>query len=184
MTSDRHHRRQRPVRHGGADRPRREDADHAVRRSVGAVCARHAARQARGVSGAARRRASPAAVRAELPRQHLRLQDARRRADPVGERGRQPARTNTAARHRRARISSSIARRGRISTFFGHGLVAHVGFAHPLCARPVDDRGRLRARSRAPPCTAAAPTSAWKVRSSRRWPNRTSIGRGAWTSSA
>jgi 5'-methylthioadenosine phosphorylase len=23
--------------------------------------------------------------------------------------------------------------RGRISTFFGHGLVAHVGFAHPLC---------------------------------------------------
>jgi 5'-methylthioadenosine phosphorylase len=24
--------------------------------------------------------------------------------------------------------------RGRISTFFGHGLVAHVGFAHPFCA--------------------------------------------------
>src|SRR6187401_3572402 len=24
--------------------------------------------------------------------------------------------------------------RGRISTFFGDGLVAHVGFAHPLCA--------------------------------------------------
>jgi 5'-methylthioadenosine phosphorylase len=23
--------------------------------------------------------------------------------------------------------------RGRISTFFGHGLVAHVGFAHPFC---------------------------------------------------
>lgn len=23
--------------------------------------------------------------------------------------------------------------RGRISTFFGHGLVAHVGFAHPMC---------------------------------------------------
>ena len=23
--------------------------------------------------------------------------------------------------------------RGRISTFFGNGLVAHVGFAHPLC---------------------------------------------------
>jgi 5'-methylthioadenosine phosphorylase len=23
--------------------------------------------------------------------------------------------------------------RGRISTFFGHGIVAHVGFAHPLC---------------------------------------------------
>ena len=25
--------------------------------------------------------------------------------------------------------------KGRISTFFGDGLVAHVGFAHPLCAR-------------------------------------------------
>jgi 5'-methylthioadenosine phosphorylase len=25
--------------------------------------------------------------------------------------------------------------RGRISTFFGHGLVAHVGFAHPFCRR-------------------------------------------------
>ena len=24
--------------------------------------------------------------------------------------------------------------RGRISTFFGRGLVAHVGFAHPFCA--------------------------------------------------
>src|SRR4051812_28855964 len=23
--------------------------------------------------------------------------------------------------------------RGRVSTFFGHGLVAHVGFAHPFC---------------------------------------------------
>ena len=28
--------------------------------------------------------------------------------------------------------------RGRISTFFGRGLVAHVGFAHPLC-RPLSD---------------------------------------------
>src|SRR3954468_21837596 len=24
---------------------------------------------------------------------------------------------------------------GRVSTFFGRGLVAHVGFAHPFCAR-------------------------------------------------
>jgi len=24
--------------------------------------------------------------------------------------------------------------RGRVSTFFGHGLVAHVGFSHPICA--------------------------------------------------
>jgi 5'-methylthioadenosine phosphorylase len=28
--------------------------------------------------------------------------------------------------------------KGRISTFFGNGLVAHVGFAHPFCARLSD----------------------------------------------
>jgi 5'-methylthioadenosine phosphorylase len=28
--------------------------------------------------------------------------------------------------------------RGRVSTFFGNGLVAHVGFAHPFC-RPLSD---------------------------------------------
>ena len=32
--------------------------------------------------------------------------------------------------------------RGRISTFFGRGLVAHVGFAHPFCSRA--ERHRLR----------------------------------------
>jgi len=35
--------------------------------------------------------------------------------------------------------------RGRISTFFGNGLVAHVGFAHPVCGqlgRVVIDAGR------------------------------------------
>ena len=43
--------------------------DDAVRRAVGAVRDRHAARQARGVSRAARRRAPAAAVGAELPRE-------------------------------------------------------------------------------------------------------------------
>src|SRR6186997_2287754 len=28
--------------------------------------------------------------------------------------------------------------KGRASTFFGRGLVAHVGFAHPFCARLSD----------------------------------------------
>ena len=30
--------------------------------------------------------------------------------------------------------------KGRISTFFGRGLVAHVAFAHPVCADAGDDR--------------------------------------------
>ena len=59
-SSDRHHRRQRPVRHGRGHRPHRGHAHDAVRRSVRALRARHAARQARRVSGASRRRASAA----------------------------------------------------------------------------------------------------------------------------
>src|SRR5918996_3047555 len=35
--------------------------------------------------------------------------------------------------------------RGRISTFFGRGLVAHVGFAHPFC-RPLSDIAYSAAR--------------------------------------
>ena len=38
--------------------------------------------------------------------------------------------------------------RGRISTFFGSGIVAHVGFAHPLCGAAVGaGGGRRRAAS-------------------------------------
>ena len=74
--------------------------------------------------------------------------------------------------------------RGRVSTFFGRGLVAHVGFAHPFCRMlsgvACDERPGAPAR----PCTRAAPTCAWRVRSSRRWPSRGSIARGAPTSSA
>ena len=34
--------------------------------------------------------------------------------------------------------------KGRISTFFGQGLAAHVGFAHPFCSPPERDRPRER----------------------------------------
>jgi 5'-methylthioadenosine phosphorylase len=37
--------------------------------------------------------------------------------------------------------------RGRISTFFGDGLVAHVGFAHPVCARLGDVVGAAAERA-------------------------------------
>src|ERR671919_860495 len=36
--------------------------------------------------------------------------------------------------------------RGRISTFFGNGLVAHVGFAHPIC-KPLSEIAYSSARS-------------------------------------
>ena len=47
--------------------------------------------------------------------------------------------------------------KGRISTFFGRGLVAHIAFAHPLCADLSESR-RMRPNRSAPPSIAAAPT--------------------------
>jgi len=67
------------------------------------------------------------------------------------------------------------ATRRRVSSFFGDGIVAHVGMAEPVSGR--------RRRRRARPCTAAGPTSASRARSSRPGPSRASIVAGAWTSS-
>ena len=50
----------------------------------------------------------------------------------------------------------------------------------PLATLAADSRASRRRDA----CIAAAPTSAWKGRSSRRWPNRSSTARGASTSSA
>ena len=74
--------------------------------------------------------------------------------------------------------------RGRVSTFFGRGLVAHVGFAHPFCPPLSDIAFAAAGATPARPSTRAAPTSAWRGRSSRRSPNRSSTAPGAWTSSA
>ena len=139
VDDDWHHRRQRPVRHGGADRSRRAHASRrrsAIRPGpyvLGTLRGKRVAFLARHGAG---HRLLPTG--AEFPREHLRLQDARRRVHPLGERRRQPEGGIQAARHRRSPISSSIAPRGAISTFFGDGLVAHVGFAHPFCA-PLSD---------------------------------------------
>ena len=72
----------------------------------------------------------------------------------------------------------------RIATFFGSGIVAHVGFAHPFCeplrqatAACAEQRRRARAPRRHLRLHGRA-------RSSRRWPSRISIARGARTSSA
>ncbi len=63
--------------------------------------------------------------------------------------------------------------RGRIATFFGDGIVAHVGFDKPTCAQLAKllaeacDRAGVKVH-------AAARTSAWKARNFPRWPNRMS----------
>ncbi len=73
------------------------------------------------------------AVGAELPREHLRLQGARRRIHPVGERGRQPeggvqadgpGHSRPVLRPHARPDLDVLRRRPR----------RHVGFAHPFCA--------------------------------------------------
>ena len=71
--------------------------------------------------------------------------------------------------------------RGRVSTFFGEGLVAHISFADPICPQLAASGGRgLRGRRRQRQARAAR-TSAWKARRSPPRPNRTSTEAGAWT---
>ena len=61
--------------------------------------------------------------------------------------------------------------RHRADTFFGNGLVAHVSLAKPICPRLIDPFVRGGRAPPAPRSTAAAPTSAWKGRSSRPAPS-------------
>src|SRR5882672_7299471 len=72
--------------------------------------------------------------------------------------------------------------KGRPSTFFGRGLVGHVGFAHPFCTilgGIAYDAGRKVGAT----IHMGGTYVSWKGRSSRRWPNRSCIARGGWTSS-
>ena len=71
----------------------------------------------------------------------------------------------------------------RSPTFFGDGVVAHVQFADPFCN---DLRAVVAdaAAGRTSGCTAAAPTCAWRGRSSPPGPSRRFTGAGARTSSA
>src|SRR6478609_5254157 len=49
--------------------------------------------------------------------------------------------------------------KGRISTFFGRGLVAHVGFAHPFCPTLSDVAYRAAQAAGLPPATPTLPDS-------------------------
>ena len=72
---------------------------------------------------------------------------------------------------------------GRISTFFGRGIAAHIAFAHPICgtlSAIAADAAEQSARG----CIAAEPTSPWKARSSRPSRSRSCIVPGEWMSSA
>ncbi len=72
--------------------------------------------------------------------------------------------------------------KARPSTFFGDGVVVHMGFADPFC--PYTSKPSWPPATRpAPPCTRAARTSAWRGRSSARAPRATSTASSGSTSS-
>ena len=154
---NRNHRRQRPVRDGRIDRPRGAHDPDTVRRPVGSVRHRHAARQAGGVSRSPRRRSPHPAIGAELSREHLRLQGPRGRAYRVGQRRRQPQGGIQAARHARAR---SVLRPDEGPD--QHVLRPRARGACRVRASgvpdPVGDCGRCGAGGWTPPSIGAGPT--------------------------
>ena len=117
------------------------------------------------------------------PRQHLRVQAAGRRVDSLGQRGGHRCRSSIGPSTSSFRTSSSIGRWGA-SARSSAAASWRTSASRTRCA----SRCR-RWRRKSPPAlarasTRAAPTCAWKGRSSRRWPSRTCTGRGAPTSSA
>ena len=100
---------------------------------------RHAARQARRLPRAARRRPPAAADRAQFPREHLRVEAARRRVHPLGERGRQPARSSTSRCDLVIPDQFFDRTKGRVSARSSATASSRTSaFAHPFCA-PLSD---------------------------------------------
>ena len=74
--------------------------------------------------------------------------------------------------------------KGRISTFFGDGIVAHVAFAHPFCRDLSAIAAECSRGGRRDRASRRHLREHGRARSSRRSPSRGSTARGAWTSSA
>ncbi len=70
--------------------------------------------------------------------------------------------------------------RGRISTFFNGGVVAHISFADPVCPQ-LAPLVHAQPRQLASTLKPVAHTSAWKGLLFPREPNLTSIAAGEWT---
>ena len=107
--------------------------------------------QARRLPAAPRARAPAAAVRDQLPREHLRDEDAGRAAHPLRVRGRARSRSNTRRCTSWCPTSSSTARTARRARSSASGLVAHVAVRGSRSALGLGDAGRgLRRRGRGP----------------------------------
>ncbi len=71
--------------------------------------------------------------------------------------------------------------RGRISTFFGDGIVGRTSPSRTRCAALSASSSKSRPTRRMRPCTGEGPMCAWRGRSSRRGPSHDSTAPGAWT---
>ena len=69
----------------------------------------------------------------------------------------------------------------RVATFFGDGIVGHVAFGDPGLRDGRQSRGRCLRQGRRRRANSAAPTSAWRARSSPPAPSRISIAVGVPT---
>ena len=185
-------RRQRALRHRGLEDARAEEVSTPVRPPVGAGRERPARRGASCSSC----RGTAAGTASRRPRSTTARTSSRsRRWAPSG-----CCRCRRSARCARGFAPGDLVlvdqfidkTYRRASTFFGDGVVGHVAFAEPTCgafagavaappapraSRPRPPRRALpAARARASSSTAAAPTSAWRGRSSRRAPSRCCTG--------
>ena len=135
-------------------------------------------RSSRGIGAGIRYRR-----RTATPREHLRVQEVGvERILPLGAVG------SLKDEHRPLDFvipDQCRSTRGRVSTFFGEGLVAHISFAHPVCEQ-------LAKTAFAPRRKEVGVNAARRQllvgrrngRFGRAWRNRICIEAGAWTSSA
>ena len=124
---------------------------HAVRRALGHDHAGHA-RRACGPRSCRGTASDIASCRREIPQRAniWALASLGVEQRDLRERRRQPEGGDRAAAHGRAGPAHRPHARGRPSTFFGRGIVAHIGFDEPFCPRTERRavRRRVRRRSR------------------------------------
>ena len=129
---DRHPGRHRALRYRRLREQARGPASNALRPAVRPLRRRHARGPRRRLPGPPRPGPPSPARRGQLPGQHLRFQEAGRRADHLGQlrrlapRGDPPRATSSCA-------DQFFDRTRRPNTFFGGGIVAHVSLGQPVC---------------------------------------------------
>ena len=153
----------------GLEKVRAEDGHEPVGRAVGAAAGRRDRRPAGGVPVAPRQGPPAVALRHQLPRQYRRAQARRRHRSRLAL-GLRLVQGGAAARHLRAGRPVRRPHPQARELVLRQGLRrARLDGASGVAAAAHPSRGGSRG-GRASRSCATAPTSAWKARSSPRWP--------------